>query len=344
MANTIQSAGYFEEQEVHLVTLVNANGNHARILTLGATLHALTVKDRNGVFKDIIVAPENMAYYLEPFHEVPYYFGASIGRYAGRIGNGGFMLNGTRFELPHENNVHLHGGRNGLHHKVWYIDEIVEGKTPQITLSCASPHLEEGYPGNIIVSVTYILEEDGTFHIRYRAQTDRDTVINLTNHAYVNLGSESVLHHELFVNSNQYLEVHKNLLPTGKIHDACDTPYDFSTQKSLEAIKHINGLDDTFILRENYPRQAGIVYFAPSSGIEMRIGTNQPAVVIFAPERLMLPEPLKQDYWNKNNFPSICFETQNFPDAPNHAHFPSSVLKKGEEYNNDTTFLFNLRY
>lgn len=303
----------------------------------GATIQQLIIKDKNGNDVNVVLGFEKE----EDYYENPFYIGASIGRYAGRISNGGFSLNGDYFALHEENGVHLHGGKNGLNKKHWQLENLEQdGDTPSITYSVISPHLEEGYPGNLKISVTYRLSGN-TLEIVYEATTDKSTVLNLTNHAYFNLeGQHSVLNHELKLNSNTFVELDKKLLPTGDFVPVEGSSYDFLNPEIIGDKSGFSGIDDVFVLNGKGPAPAAILY-SPVTGIEMKVATNQRAMVIFTPEDLG-----KNNFVNGTdygNFSSICFEAQTFPDAPNQPDFPSAVLHPGEVYRNETVLEFGLR-
>ncbi|WP_161554492.1 aldose epimerase family protein [Sinomicrobium soli] len=304
-------------------------------LSYGATVQQLRVRDRNGKDINVVLGFGEEDDYLHN----PSYIGASIGRYAGRIGGGGFTLNGTRYELHQENGVHLHGGENGLNKKDWQLEALSdEGDHPSITYSTLSPHLEEGYPGNLKVTVTYRLE-GRSLKVTYKATSDRDTVINLTNHAYFNLnGKGAVLDHELKLSSGTFVELDGKLLPTGNFRDVAGTAYDFRSPAFIGQQPGFSGIDDVFVL--DTPSEAAVLY-APETGIEMKVATNQRAVVVYTPEDLgALPFAEGAAY---GKYSSICFEAQTFPDAPNQPAFPSAVLRAGDTYCNETVFEFSIR-
>ncbi|MBC9796594.1 aldose epimerase family protein [Sinomicrobium weinanense] len=301
----------------------------------GATIQQLLIKDKNGNDVNVVLGFDKE----EDYYDNPFYLGASIGRYAGRISQGGFSLNGDHFALHQENGVHLHGGKNGLNKKHWQLESMEQDTdTPFITYSVTSPHLEEGYPGNLKVSVTYRLVGN-RLEIAYEATTDKATVLNLTNHAYFNLeGKDSVLNHELKLSSKTFVELDKKLLPTGDFLFVKDSAYDFLNPEIIGNKPGFSGIDDVFVL--NGEGLAAILY-SPETGIEMKVATNQRAMVIYTPEDL--GERNFVNGANYGNFSSICFEAQTFPDAPNQPNFPSAVLQPGEVYSNKTILEFGIR-
>lgn len=286
------------------------------VLNYGAVIQKLMVPDKNGELFDVVVGMDKPEDYLKDTISL----GASIGRFAGRISGGGFELEGERYDLYHEDGVHLHGGREGFGRKYWEIIEVVKGESPRVVLGYISPHLEEGYPGELQVKVTYELHENA-LHITHEAETNKPTIVNLTNHSYFRLDDQpNIDKYRLTLNSSHILETDHKLLPSGNLLDIKGTASDFRKSKPIGRLR----LDTPFVLSENSD-YLGEVY-SEHSGIRMKVTTNQPAAVIYTPP----------------NFPAICFETQNFPDAPNHLQFPSSILQPGERYLNTAVFEFDL--
>ncbi len=297
---------------------VTLNNDFLRLTTLnyGAIIQKLLVVGKDGKETNVVVGFENPEDYLKDTFSL----GACIGRYAGRISNGGFHLNGRRFELYQQDGVHLHGGKQGLGKRYWDHLEVHEGTDPFVRCQYKSPHMEEGYPGNLRVTVTYQLLKN-TLKIIHEATTDRATVVNLTNHSYFKLdGAPTVEQLQLKLQSASFLETDHKLLPTGRILPVQDTPYDFTTKKAIGKLQ----LDTPFCVNPSKGAIAEVT--SPASGLHMRVFTNQPAVVVFTPSA----------------FPAICFETQNYPDAPTYAHFPSALLRPGETYHNESDFVFDL--
>lgn len=315
--------------------LQNSQGTQVEILNLGAVLHSWKVRTKEGEMRVIIIAPPELNDYFKPFEKTPYYFGATIGRYAGRIRNG-FRLNGEEFPLDCiEPQVYLHGGAHGIDRKYWEIDVEASDLPTSLVLYCSSEAGEGGYPGSLTIEARYTLNDDDSLEIEYRAQSDADTYLNLTNHAYFNLDGASVLGHELQLGASRYLETTGQLLPTGRFLPVQKGPLDFTKGKALEQLGTHGGLDHCFLLDKQDEQQQAIAYRSEKAGWELQGWTNQPAVVVFVPEKLDVDIPLKG---SSTQFPSICFEFQNLPDAPNYSQFPSSLLKKGEVYRNWSRF------
>ncbi|MEO1013238.1 MAG: aldose epimerase family protein [Bacteroidota bacterium] len=286
------------------------------VLNYGAIIQKILVKDKNGKSINVVVGSNYPDHYLEDTA----FLGACVGRYAGRISKASFEIDRETFPLYGENGVHLHGGKEGFAKKYWTFEEVHYGREPFVNLSYYSKHLEEGYPGNLKVMLTYKLV-DNQLHIIHRAAADRATVVNLTNHSYFKLDrTDSIDHYRLQLNCPQYLETQKNLLPTGELISVKGTEYDFLGEGRIGDTR----LDTPFVKDSKTELAARIYSFR--SGISMEVRTDQPAVVVYTPL----------------HFPGICFETQNFPDAPNQAHFPNSVLRLGEMYRNASVFTFDL--
>lgn len=302
-------------------------------LDYGATIHQLYTKDHNGNDVNVILGYKN----LDTYHHNSLYMGASVGRYAGRINHRGFSIGDVHYPLHSENGVHLHGGKEGFSFKSWELKEISQGDIPHITYSYFSQDMEEGYPGNLEVLCTYTLKESQLI-ITYTAKTDKDTIINLTNHNYYNLnGGGSIMDHELCLHADKILEKNNSATPTGNFKRVKGTHHDFTSTTLLQKQLEVGGIDDTYILKQKNPLAE---LYAPHTGIQMKVHTNQPAVVIYTPQsldaELMINQPISE-------YPAICFETQNFPDAPNHSNFPSALLKRGDTYINESVFEFNVR-
>lgn len=286
------------------------------VLDYGAIIQKLLVKDKNGKPINVVVGFNSTDKYLEDDKSL----GACIGRYAGRISNGKFELDHETYDLHQTDGVHLHGGKNGFGKKYWTIEEVHQGRQPFVKLSYHSRHLEEGYPGNLKVFVTYKLINNH-LHIAHEASTDLTTVINLTNHSYFRLDDASQINdYELNLNCPKMAETYANKLPTGKIVPVSDTPFDFVNKKSIENTR----LDTPFAIDSN--AQIAAKVSSELSGIAMEVSTNQPALIVYTPL----------------DFPAICFETQNFPDAPNQKNFPNCKLRPGEIYKNKSKFSFDL--
>ena len=284
-------------------------------LNYGAIIQKLRLRTGVDTWMDLVIGKDDPEEYLKD----PFSIGACVGRYAGRLSGGVLQIDGKEYPLPNQDGITLHGGENGFGRKYWQIDSVSQSrKNPEIRLSYLSPHLEEGFPGNLQVTVTYKLLENSLI-IRHEATTDRPTVVNLTNHSYFKIDRQPLIsHYHLQVAAQMRLETDARLLPTGRLIPVRDTAFDFQRERQLENTE----LDTPFVLDASATCAAQV--YSPVSGLRLKAYTNQPAVVIYTPE----------------GFPSICLETQNFPDAPCHDHFPSSLLLPGETYVNESRFVF----
>ncbi|MDV7186839.1 aldose epimerase family protein [Lutibacter sp. TH_r2] len=325
-------------QNIEVIQLVNSNGMKVQVANFGATMISVEVPNKNNELVNVVAGLEKPSDYAEDFYlENGLYLSSSVGRYAGRISTGKFNVDGKSYPIFNVDGVHLHGGKVGLDKKYWNVDEVVKGENPKVVLSCASEDGEEGYPGNLKVTVTYQLTEDNEVKITYKATTDKATPVNLTNHAYFNLnGKDSVLNHKLMINTSHYLDVDSQLIPSGKLNSSKGTRFD-RNEISLLGREDFTGFDDTFVLGEG---ELKAELSSAESGIKMQVFTNQPASVVYTP--VQLPNLPYKNNVTYSKFSAICFETQNFPDAPNHANFPNSILKPNEEYCNKSIFKFSL--
>lgn len=287
-----------------------------KVLDYGAVIQELLLKDKNKMHRPLVVGLKNPADYLTDTK----YLGACVGRFAGRI-SGSFVLDGRKYPLHTvAPEIHLHGGKAGFSRQYWNVEEVNKGTNPFVRLSYNSDHMEEGYPGRLEVELTYTLNENN-LRISHRAKSDRRTVVNLVNHSYFVLDdTESLSNYRLKLNCSKYLETREDLLPTGKILEVNGSAYDFRNSRVLGDIQ----MDTPFLIDQGAEEAATL--FSEKSGIRMRVKTNQPAVIVYTP-----PE-----------FPGICFETQNLPDAPNMPHFPCSILEPGMVYDNTSDFSFEL--
>jgi len=328
--------------------LKNAKGMEVRLAAYGARVTSIKVPDRNGHFADVVLGFDT----VEPYRSSPKkpYLGVTLGRYAGRIANGLFTLDGVEYVLAKNNGPnHNHGGVTGFDKVVW--DAKQTGNS--VTFHRTSPNGEEGYPGNLDVCVTYTLTDMNELIIDYRATTDRATPVNLSNHSYFNLageGSETMLLHDLKINADGMLPIDKTSVPIGKIVPVADTPFDFRQPKPVgrdidqpnEQLAHGSGYDHTFVLN---PRQddtfpAAILY-EKSSGRMMKVFTDQPGLQLYTANFLdgSLTGKSGRPYARQS---ALCLETQHFPDSPNQSQFPNTILRPGETYQSRTTYQFTV--
>lgn len=311
-----------------------------QILNFGAAIFSFKMRDKKGDFINLVVGPADPGVYITPeYREANQCFGASVGRYAGRIANGRFNIGDEEFQLHQESEgVHLHGGEYGFQYKLWEVGEVTEGDDPSVSLSYVSEHLEEGFPGELKVTVNYTLTEENEVRVEYSATTNRETIVNLTNHSYFNLnGGGSVSDHFLQVNASKILELDEKKLPTGNLVNLKGHPKDHQENRLLGNRE----LDDVYIMDAKDDDEVQAQLFAPLSGIKMQVKSNQPVLCIYSPEKL-------PDTWTylseiDPKFPAVAIEAENYPDAPNFRNFPSSLLKPGEVYRNNISFSFSVK-
>jgi len=324
-------------------TLTNTLGFEVSVTNYGGAVTSLKTPDRDGNFGEIVLGFESLDAYVHN----PRYFGALIGRHANRIARGRFSLNGVEYQLPCNNGAnHLHGGFKGFDKRVWDVRE--SEKTVHLTYF--SKDGEECYPGNVAAAVDYTLL-DNELRIDYRATTDQDTIVNLTNHSYFNLkGDGTILDHQLTLNADNFTPVSRDLIPTGKIRPVEETPMDFRNGKTIGAeisadydqLGFTGGYDHNFVLNDydGSLRSAGRLY-EPSTGRVLEVLTTQPGMQFYSGNFL------DGTLVGKNGvtyvkYAGLCLEPQHFPDAPNHSNFPSTVLRPGEKYIQTTVFRFSV--
>jgi aldose 1-epimerase len=340
-------------EPVELYTLQNETGLVAKVMTRGATLVQLFVPDANGQDGDVILGFDDVQGYESEENQ---YFGCTAGRVCNRIAKGAFQLDGKQFSLAINNEPnHLHGGVDrSLDKVVWKAKAFENDRGQGVTFSYTSPDGEEGYPGNLNVEVTYFVPKDkNNLNIRYAATTDQATPVNLTNHAYFNLGgagSDTVLGHQLRINADQYTPVDETLIPTGKLAEVAGTPLDFRKLtpigKRIEKLTNTPtlGYDHNFVL--NPPDEGKALRLAAAlidsrSGRQLRIFTTEPGIQFYSGNFLM-----GQTGKAGKTYPyqsACCLETQHFPDAVNHTNFPSIILKPGEKFASQTILAFSVR-
>jgi len=333
-----------EAETVDLYTLTNANGLQAEIMTYGGIARSLQVPDRDGNFADIVLGHETLDEYIKGHP----YFGATIGRYGNRIAKGKFTLNDVEYTLATNNGEnHLHGGIKGFDKAVWNAEQMQTETSVGLKLTYRSCDGEEGYPGNLSCIVSYTLTNDNELKISYEAETDKATVINLTNHSYFNLAghdSGDILGNELMLNADHFTPVDEGLIPTGEIKSVKGTPMDFTTATPIGSrIAQVKGgYDHNYVLNSSDGSLAlAASVYEPKSGRVMEISTTQPGVQFYTGNFLDGSNKGKGTVYNKHS--GFCLETQHFPDSPNKPQFPSVVLKPGEKYTHLTVHKFSVR-
>jgi aldose 1-epimerase len=336
--------------DIALYTLTNSKGMEAKIITYGGAIVSLKTPDRTGAMGDVVLGYDNLAGYTGG----KAFFGALVGRYANRIARGQFVLDGKTYNVPkNDGDNALHGGIRGFDKRVWTAKEMPGGA---LQLTYLSKDGEEGYPGNLTATVTYTLTDDNRLRIHYSAVTDKPTVLNLTNHSYFNLkGDGDILGHIVTLNADAFTPVDAGLIPTGELRSVDGTPFDFRNGRTPgerigqadEQLKLGKGYDHNWILN-----RAGVASGALSlaarvaepgmSGRIMEIYTNQPGIQFYTGNFLDGTEKGKAGKVYDQHA-GFCFETQHFPDSPNHPKFPTSVLKPGQKYDTTTEFRFSAK-
>lgn len=338
-------------QPVELYTLTNRHGAQARIATRGGAVVSLKVPDRAGRFDDVVLGFDTLEGYLNDTK----YIGVLIGRYGNRIAKGRFTLNGVGYKLATNNGEnHLHGGVRGFDKVIWRARPLRMRNGAALELSYLSRDGEEGYPGNLSVRVVYTLTDADELRIDYSATTDKDTVVNLTQHNYYNLagqGHGDILGHQLRINASRFTPTDANSIPTGELRGVRGTPFDFTRPHAIgerinqpnEQLKFGNGYDHNFVLDGQMGRlhRAASVY-EPTTGRVMEVWTSEPGMQLYTGNFLDGSETGKdgQVYQQHDGF---CLETQHFPDSPNHPRFPSTVLRRGARYQTTTIYKFSAR-
>ena len=344
--------GTHDGRPITLYKLTNSHGVEVDAMNYGGIIVSIRVPDRKGEFADIVLGHET----LEGYMPNPPYIGAIVGRYANRIANGTFTLDGETYTLPKNDGSNtLHGGVTRTFDKVVWDAEPLKGANG-VAFSYLSKDGEEGFPGNLKVKVTYTLTDGNALLIDYQATTDKSTPINLSQHSYFNLkgeGNGDILDHEIMINADRFTPVDKNLIPTGELRPVKGTPFDFTKPEKIGARIDDNyeqlvlghGYDHNFVLNSK-PDQNGEVLAArahdPSSGRVMEVWTTQPAVQFYTGNFLDGTVTGKQGHVYKRRY-AFCLETQHYPDSPNHAAFPTTILKPGETFHSKTVFKFSAK-
>lgn len=333
---------------VKLYTLKNKNGMEVCITNFGARIVSIMTPDKNGKMTDVVLGFDNIDDYIN----VPSDFGATIGRYANRIGDGKITIDGKEIQLPQNNGSHcLHGGPTGWQYQVFKTNQL-DAQTIKLTVE--SPDGDNNFPGNIVASVTYTLTEDNAIDIKYDATTDQKTVINMTNHSYFNLsGNPSVsgMDHILYLAGDSITPIDSTFMTNGEMMAVAGTPFDFNTPKAIsqdvtnfenEQIKFGKGFDHNWVLNTKGDiRQVAAKLTSPATGITLEVYTDEPGIQLYTGN--FLDGTVK----GKNGivYPqraSICLETQHYPDSPNKAHWPSVILEPGKTYTSHCIFKFGV--
>lgn len=338
--------------DVYTYTMKNANGMTVRICEFGGAVMEIRVPDRWGRMSDVVGGFDSLRDYVLAGG----YLGALVGRTANRITKGKYTLNGKEYSVYCNDGANsLHGGKVGYSHRIWNV-KPVDGDEPKLILTLDSPDGEEGYPGNLKVTVTYALLASNALSIRYEAETDAPTIVNMTNHAYFNLGgyaSGKIFDHVLQMDADRYLPTDTGLMPTGEQRSVAGTPFDFREPKTIGVdfdmenpdVKLAGGFDHCFCFTGGETKEPvmRVQVYEPNSGRMMQVYTNQPCIQFYSGNFLDDPEhPLKGGY-PQNKQSLFCLETQKMPDAINHPGFDNTVLNPGEKYDYTTIYQFSVK-
>ncbi|MDP9078492.1 MAG: galactose mutarotase [Bacteroidota bacterium] len=343
--------GTIDNQEICLYHLRNANNVQISITNFGATITEINVPDKSGNFADIALGYDDLQGYIND----PYYMGGIVGRFANRIAGGWVALDGKAYRLTVKpGGYHHHGGAIGFNKKVWNAEAIVNNGFPAVKMQYLSVDGEEGFPGNLLATVTYTLNDQNQLIVDFSATTDKTTLINLTQHSYFNLagqGSGNILDHKLMMPLTAYLPVNESQVPNGEIAPVANTPFDFTEAKTIgERIDADNeqlilsaGYDHSWVIKAEDSDQLKLAALASDekSGRTLSVYTTEPAVHVYTGNFLGDAAGKAGYIYPKRS--GFCLETQHYPDAPNRANFPSTVLKAGDTFKSTTIFEFGVR-
>ncbi|RPJ59575.1 MAG: galactose mutarotase [Acidobacteria bacterium] len=338
-------------QPVDLYTLTNDHGTVVTLTNWGASIVSIQVPDRSGKKADVLLGYDNAAGYIADTA----YLGATVGRYGNRIGEGRFKLDGKEYKLAQNNGEnHLHGGTAGFNKRLWEAKEIKPADGVAVQMHCLSKDGEEGYPGNLDVTVTFTLNNKNEVKIDYVATTDKPTVLNLTNHSYFNLLGDAagdILGHEIMINADRFTPVDVGLIPTGELRPVAGTPLDFTQPKAIgarindqyEQLVFGKGYDHNWVINQSgaAPRLAARLS-EPKSGRVMEVLTTEPGLQFYSGNFLDGTIKGKKGKVYQHRY-GLCLETQHFPDSPNKPDFPSTTLKPGGKYQTTTIYRFSTK-
>jgi len=344
-----QSFGKTEDgQPVDLYILTNKNGMEAAITNYGGTVVSLKVPDRNGKFEDVVLGYDN----LDGYATGKAYIGATVGRYANRIAHAAFTLDGVTYTLAkNDGDNHLHGGFNK---RVWTAKDISGSTGQALELTYLSKDGEEGFPGTLPVKVVYTLTDRNELRIDYTATTDKDTVLNLTNHAYFNLagqGNGDILQQQIMIRADKFTPIDAVSIPTGELRSVKGTPFDFTNSTAIGAridqddqqLKLGRGYDHNWVLNNAMPGSLflAVQAYDPRSGRVLEVLTTEPGIQLYTGNFLDGIHGKDGKVYNRRY--AFCLETQHFPDSPNHPSFPTTELKPGQHFQSTTVYKFSTK-
>ena len=340
--------GSHNGKEVYLLTLTNKQGNVIRLTNYGAKINWIEVPDKNG-------KKENITFGYDTFEETlkgDMSFGSVVGRFANRIAKGKFTLDGVVYNTPVNNGPNtLHGGPSGWHSVVWNTEVLKDSKFPAVKFTYLSPDMEEGFPGTVNASVTYTWTDNNEIVMDYTCSTDKRTIVNVTNHAYFNLhgaGNGNILDHVLTLKASAFTPVDSVMIPTGEIRPVAGTPFDFNTPHTIG--ERIGDKYDQLILGLGYDHnyildnkeEVDVTVYEPVSGRMLEVITDQPGMQLYTGNFL---DGTKIGHGGKPFMyrSGMCLESGHYPDSPNHADFPTTVLNPGETFKSTTIYRFSVK-
>jgi len=337
-------------KQVKLFSLKNQKGMEITVTNYGARIVSWLVPDKNGKMEDVVFGHDSIDGYLNAKEN---YFGAAIGRYGNRIAKGEFSIGDIQYKLAQNNGVNsLHGGVNGFSKKIW---DIEQKNGNELTCKLVSPDMDEGYPGELAVTMSYLLTNDNELVIQYKAKSDKPTIINLTNHSYFNLhgaGNGTILDHQLTLNADFFTPIDSTLIPTGELTPVENTPFDFKNPTEIgsrinsddQQIRFGLGYDINYVLKKGTDQQVSLAatVYEPNSGRVLEVFTDQPGIQFYSGNFLdgVYPGKKGKKYGYRTGF---CLETQHFPNSPNQPNFPSVLLNPDQEYTHSCTYKFSVK-
>lgn len=343
-----ESLGTLDNKEVSIFTLTNKNGNSIKLTNYGAAISEIMVPDKTGAKANVTFGFETLEQYIKG----ELYFGKVVGQYANRIAKGKFSIDDTEYSLEINNAPNsLHGTDKGWHSRVWDVEILKDAQYPSVKFTYNKQDMEQGFPGNVVASVIYTWTDNNELRLDYHATTDKKTIINMTNHAYFNLGgtgSGNILDHEVVINASKFTPVDSTLIPTGEMRAVTNTPFDFlTTHKVGERINENydqliigKGYDHNFILDGN-TEVAASAYHSPS-GRFMEVITDQPGIQFYT-GNFLDGSQVGRGNVQYNFRDGLCFETQHYPDSPNQPDFPSVIITPDKPFNSYTIYRFSTR-
>jgi aldose 1-epimerase len=335
---------------VYRFTLKNDKGVEMQVINYGGIITSLKTPDKNGKVEDVVLGYDSLSGYLKSSP----YFGALIGRYGNRIAKGKFKIDGTEYTVAGNNNgQHLHGGLKGFDKVYWDIEPMESSDGPALKLTYDSKDMEEGYPGNLHSEVVYTLTNDNELKLDYKATTDKKTIVNLTQHTYFNLTGNvkgDILNHELYLKADEFVPVDKVLIPTGKLEIVKNTPFDFTVATPIgkrigeknAQLTNGRGYDHCWVLSSKDSVKLAGSLFEPVSGRLVEVYTTEPGIQFYSGNFLDGTLTGKGGVVYKQHY-GVCLETEHFPDSPNQASFPSTLLEPGKTYQTHTTYRFSAK-